>query len=925
MPSTDQILLRIRPALPDPEEKQASRGPLTMETVLTSVHSLKGKVPISLEIGYAEGKIGLFVRAARKAAPLIESQLYGQYADSEIDTAPLDLFEPGEGEIVVSQDLDLTDSELFPIKRHPQYIDLASRQAVDTIAGITSALVRYPKPGMRAHVQIVIRPMGKHFRKGALKFLPLLAKGIPKHWSAYRRLFSRAHLSQGWRGLAYWPLDFAMGGFRTWFNSKYKVSMVTGDVIEESDDEEEKKVSMRSHEREDKMSGAVDKLNHLLFSVNVRVSVIAQAEHREDAEYKLEEVSGSFRQFTLPLSNGFYPLPSKVHVQLPGGFRIRPYVLSAEEVATLWHVPNILVKTPNIDWVMSRKLEPPVDLPLAEDPLAQSEKSDKRKEKSDEDLTVLGEAVFRGERRKFGIKPDDRRRHIYVIGKTGMGKSTLLENMIFSDIHAGKGIAVIDPHGDLIEACLRFIPKERSNDVILFDPADKEFPMAFNMLQCKDAEERALVVSGLMSVFKKLWPEAFSGRMEYILRNTLLALTEAGNQSMLGIMRMFSDPLFRSKILEHVQDHVVKSFWQDEFTSWSEKYQTEALAAIQNKIGQLLSTPLIRNIIGQVTSKVDVRHAMDTGKIILMNLSKGKLGEDNSAFLGSMFVTKFQLDAMSRADIPEKERRDFYLYVDEFQNFATESFATILSEARKYRLNLTMAHQYVNQLLIGDKSTALRDAVFGNVGSMVCFQVGSDDAEPLSLQFEEMVSPKDILSLPKYHAYLRLMIKGIPSKPFSVSMLPPPEFEQDEKRINIIKRLSRERYAEERKTVEEKIGKWVQSGRDARANAKSASKSKEKEDEEKKKAKAKGMSLEDYRKWRDREMWLNDFNALRKKQFLGEALTKDDNAKMADLQKKLEASGGVPPPSKTMMSAKEKGTPKAASGQGPKDAATGKK
>ncbi len=311
---------------------------------------------------------------------------------------------------------------------------------------------------------------------------------------------------------------------------------------------------------------------------------------------------------------------------------------------------------------------------------------------------------------------------------------------------------------------------------------------------------------------------------------------------------------------------------------------------------------------------------MDTGKIILMNLSKGKLGEDNSAFLGSMFVTKFQLDAMSRADVPEKDRRDFYLYVDEFQNFATESFATILSEARKYRLNLTMAHQYVNQLLIDDKSTALRDAVFGNVGSMISFQVGSDDAEPLSLQFEEMVLPKDILSLPKYHAYIRLMIKGIPSKPFSLSTLPPPEFSQDDGRIAVIKRLSRERYAEERTVVEDKIGKWVQSGRDARANAKSSEKSKEKEDEEKKKAKAKGMSLDDYRKWRDREMWLNDFNALRKKEFKGETLTKDDQAKMVELQKKLEASGGVPPPSKTMLAEarslasdvpeKEKGTGK---------------
>lgn len=495
-----------------------------------------------------------------------------------------------------------------------------------------------------------------------------------------------------------------------------------------------------------------------------------------------------------------------------------------------------------------------------------------------------------------------------------MGKSTLLENMIYSDILGGKGVALIDPHGDLVEAVLKFIPKERTNDVILFDPADKENPVAFNMLSCQDPEQRVLVVSGLMSIFKKMWPEAFSGRMEYILRNTLLALIEAGNQSMLGIMRMFSDPVFRKKILEHVENHMVKSFWEDEFTSWSEKYQTEALAAIQNKVGQLLSAPLIRNIVGQVVSKVDFRHAMDTGKIVLMNLSKGRLGEDNSAFLGSMFVTKFQLDAMSRADIPEKDRRDFYLYVDEFQNFATESFATILSEARKYRLNLTVAHQYVNQLLLEGNNTSLRDAVFGNVGSMICYQVGSDDAEPLSEQFEEMVLPKDILSLPKYHAYARLMIKGVPSKPFSVSTLPPPDVKLDEERVETIRRLSRERYAETRKIVEEKITKWVQSARESAGEAKTAVKAKEKEDEEKKKAKAKGMKLDEYRKWRDREMWLNDFNMLRKKKFVGAQhaapLTAEEETKMADLEKKLEASGGVPPPSKTMIAEGEKGKSK---------------
>lgn len=898
-PTNTSVLLRIRPSLPDPDEVSAARGPLMMEAVLSSLHSLKGaQAQVGLEIGTSDGKIALFARGTARAAPLIESQLYAQYPDAEIEMVNPLMFHAKEDETVQYCDLTLTGPEIFPIKRHPQFIDLVSRQTIDTIAGITSALVRYPIPHMRGHIQIVITPIaGGHYRHRVLKFLPLLTRGFAKHSDAYAHFFTRMHLARGWKKLLCLPPDLLMGGFRTWFlRSKHQISLFTGEEVIDATPDEAEKASMRSHEREDAIMAAADKVNRLLFYVNIRVSVIGPKTHALEAQRKVEEIASSFRQFTLPQCNGLRPGKLRTAAQIPIGFHTPRYVLSIEEIATLWHVPNILVKTPNIDWVMSKKLEPPVDLPLAESASTGQD---------EDEITVLGEALFRGQRQKFGIRMDDRRRHVYIIGKTGMGKSTLLENMIFSDIQAGRGVAVIDPHGDLIDACLKFVPASRSNDVILFDPADRDFPVAFNMLACDDDDQRTLVVSGLMSVFKKLWPEAFSGRMEYILRNTLLALTESGNQSMLGIMRMFSDPGFRGKILEHVGNHMVKSFWEDEFTSWSEKYQTEALAAIQNKIGQLLSAPLIRNIIGQVTSKLDVRHAMDTGKIILINLSKGKLGEDNSAFLGSMFVTKFQLDAMSRADIPEKERRDFYLYVDEFQNFATESFATILSEARKYHLNLTMAHQYVGQLLLDNKSTALKDAVFGNVGSMVSFQVGSDDAEPLSEQFEEMVLPKDILSLPKYHAYMRLMIKGIPSKPFSVSMLPPPALTPDPERVETIKRLSRERYAEERKVVEEKVAKWIATARDAtktaKSSAKSFGKSKEKEEEEKKKANAKGMTLAEYRKWRDREMWLNDFNMLRKKQFKGEALLPEDEANMKELEKKLMESGGVPPPSKTMM------------------------
>jgi hypothetical protein len=895
--SDNTVLLRIRPSLPDQDEVSANRGPLMMETILSSLHSLSGKdAKIGLEVGLAAGKIAFYARTTTNAAALVQSQLYAQYPDAEIDVVDADLFTPKEGETVVSADLTLANPEVFAIKRYPQFSDPTTRQSVDTIAGITSALVRYPQLGMRGHVQVIFEPVGDHFRHRALKFLPFLEKGLSKHWHGYAHLFARAHLARGWSRLAWWPVNMLLGGWRVGlarFSSKTKISLFTGEQTEESSShEDEAKLSARTHEREDNMSGAVDKLNRLLFQGNVRVSVIAPEAALRDAGLKVQEIASAFRQFTLPQSNGFTVSSVRQHKTLLTGFEERPYILSAEEVASLWHVPNILVKTPNIDWVLSKKLEPPVNLPIPgiTDP--------------EDSLTILGESVFQGQRMRFGIRTDDRRRHMYVIGKTGMGKSVLLQNMIFSDIHSGKGIGVIDPHGDLIESILRFIPRERSNDVVLFEPSDRDFPISLNIFECKDPAQQTLVVSGLMSVFMKMWPEAFSGRMEYILRNALLALLEAGGQSMLGILRIFADDAFRAKIMENVTNPVVKTFWEQEYTSWSDKYRTEAIAAIQNKIGQLLSTPLIRNIVGQVVSTLDIRHAMDTGKIVLMNLSKGKLGEDTVKFLGSMLVTKFQLDAMSRADIPEEQRRDFFLYVDEFQNFATKSFAEILSEARKYRLSLVMAHQFVTQLLIQNSDTTLRDAVFGNVGSMLTFQVGSDDAEVLSLQFEEMVSPKDILTLPKYHAYIRLMIDGMPSKPFSVGTLPPPKFEQDEGRVEIIRGLSRERYAMPRGIVEDKIMRWVASAAEGRVNAKSAEKAKEKEEEEMKKARARGMSLDEYRKWRDRELWSNTYNALRKKKILGEPLTPEEETSYPDLEQKLLANGGqLPPLSKTLQEA----------------------
>ena len=868
---------------------------------MAALHSLKGgDQKVGLEIGNIDGKIALFVRASEGAVQLAESQLYAQYPDVDIEHIPEDPFVVADDEEAVSLDLTLVDPEVFPIKRHPQFDDILTRVNVDPIAGITSTLSRFKVPGMRGHVQIVMKPIGGGFRRRAIRFLPLLTKGIASASQPYQRFFTRIQLARGWRRLVFLPVSILMGGFRAWpgFSKLMKgaPSMTTGEATDSFDPEEEeiRNASSRSHDREDPVAAALDKVNRLLFLCNVRVTVVCPKGQKAAATQKLTEIAGSFQQFSLPQCNAFRPGNVCDVRKVDHSFTATPYIFSAEEIATLWHLPTILVQTPNIDWVLSRKLEPPINLPIIKDGAAES------------DTTVLGEAVFRGHRTKFGIRNDDRRRHIYSIGKTGMGKSTLLENMVYSDIMAGRGVGVIDPHGDLIEAIMRFIPKSRTNDVILFDPADKDFPISFNILDCKDKDQRVLVASGIMSVFTKIWPDVWSGRMEHILRNTLLALLENEATSMLGIMRMYADTPYRKKIVSRIGDPLVKSFWEDEYESWSEKYRTEALAAIQNKVGQLLSTPLIRNIVGQVKSTLDLRHAMDSGKIVLVNLSKGKLGEDTSAFLGSMLVTKFQIDAMSRADIPENERRDFFLYVDEFQNFATESFATILSEARKYRLSLTMANQYVGQLLIGERNTTLRDAVFGNVGTLISFQVGSDDAEVFSLQYEEMVTPKDILSLPKYHAYARLMIEGMPSKPFSVQTLPPPEFEQDEGRMELQRKLSRERYSEKREVVEDKIAKWAASAAEARSQSVSESKAKEKGEEEMKKARKKGMKLDEYRAWRDREMWTNDFNAFRKREIMGEEFTDDDKKTMKDLEKKLEGSGGVPPLSKALQELQEK-------------------
>jgi hypothetical protein len=423
------------------------------------------------------------------------------------------------------------------------------------------------------------------------------------------------------------------------------------------------------------------------------------------------------------------------------------------------------------------------------------------------DICYFGNVSDRGVSKNFGILQDDRRRHMYILGKSGMGKSTLLENMILQDIYNGHGVCFLDPHGDSAAYILDRIPSFRQNDVIYVNPSDTDFPIGLNMLENNRGEEAFLIASGMMAVFSRIWAGMWSSRMEYILNNTLLALLETPGNTLLAVVRLLTDNDFRKKIVGNVTDPLVKNFWNKEFAGFNDKYRTEAIAPILNKIGQFFSTDLVRNILGQAKSTIDMRDIMDNRKIFIVNLSKGRLGEDNSNLLGSLIVTKLQLAAMSRVDMPESVRADFYLYVDEFQNFTSDSFATILSEARKYRLNLILAHQYISQLTESGNEK-IRNAIFGNVGTMVSFRVGSDDGAVLEKEFEPVFQSQQLINLNARQVALKMSIGGKPCMPFIASTLPP-IFADLGGRMETVVGISRERNTRPKAEVKEKINRWL--------------------------------------------------------------------------------------------------------------------
>lgn len=746
------------------------RGPQYMDQALAAIRqSNQGGLPVALMFGQYQGTVGLFCRCGDGLSSVIKSQLYAHYPDLRIAAIPETAFDGPESHVSWKAELWLRP-DLFPIRRYPQFEDQLNRTSTDPLTAILSTLSAPQNSLLRCHVEITFRPARPRVRRSRMKAVHRLARPFFRTHHRLAHAYAMLVTSQCF------PLRI----------TGWILGRLAARSPHESHDRELTTSPARLHDREEDLQAAADKLGKLLFEASITVTVKGPGKVEAEARSRIREIAGAFGQFS-SMRLASFQLSQIRRGPIGGGrpLKSRPFLLSTEELATLWHPPTATVRAEKMTTVESREFEPPVILPTKAD---------------HSDLAILGVTAFRRDRRQFGILADDRRRHMAIIGKTGQGKTTLLGQLIASDIRAGRGVALIDPHGDLADSALAWVPKHRTNDVVLFDAGDADFPLSWNLLASPDPRQRPLVASGIVGAFKKAYADSWGPRLEHILRNALLALLETPDASFIWLLRLLVEPKFRTAIAAKVSAPAVRAFWQQEFAAMPQRLQAEAVAPIQNKVGSVVSSPLLRNILGQSRAALNLRRVMDEGNVLIVNLSKGRIGEDASSLLGSLLVSALQIAAMSRSAVPESDRRDFSLYVDEFQNFATESFATILSEARKYRLNLTIANQYLAQM---EQSTA--EAVFGNVGTLLAFQVGARDAEVVAEQFGGDLTPQDLMRLPRYHAYIRLLIDGHPSRPFSMRTIRPQQSNVDDTRADIIRRYCRQRYARPVSQVETEI------------------------------------------------------------------------------------------------------------------------
>ncbi|MEI6266599.1 MAG: type IV secretion system DNA-binding domain-containing protein [bacterium] len=747
--------------------KNNEKGPVAAEMMFAALHGIlhskseqkKGTTVqehFSLEIVSTLNSIEFFIWVPKKIKEFVEGQVYAQYPTAEISVVndyskTTDVDGDKNPDAIAGTELLLTKDDIYPIKTFLNF-------DVDPLAGITGMLSMTNEPNEQIWIQILAKPENDDWRKKALSYIASKKTIKPNSGTL--------------------PLDFI-------FNA-LNVAPV------EAKKDAKPEAPKLSHAEETELTAIEDKSAKLGYRVMIRVVYLSKS--REKATDKIQAVVGAFKQFNTTNLNGFTGKGLFTSEEFLNAYRARlfndkGYDLNIEELASLYHLPHVSVETPNIVWTSSKKGEPPSSLPFITD-----------ENINDKDISPLAITTFRNSDKLFGIKRDDRRRHMYIIGKTGVGKSRLLEGLAIQDIQRGEGVAFIDPHGEAIDNILKFIPKERLDDVIYLNPSDKEFPLGFNPLESPPGM-REETAKGFISVLKRMFGFSWGPRLEYVLNHTVLALAEVEGSTMLGIVRMLTDKNYRKNVVSQVTDPVVQMFWLKEFSTYNDKMATETVAPILNKVGQFTASETIRNIVGQPKSTVNFSEIMDTGKILLVDLSTGKIGEINSELLGSLIITKIQLAAMQRAFIPESERKDFYLYVDEFQNFATESFGTILSEARKYHLSLAVANQYVAQM-----EEEVRDAVFGNVGTLISFRVGATDASFLEKEFEPIFSQNDLINLDNRHLYLNMPVNGVNSSPFSAKSIPSAEPTED--LTSIVIAISRKKYGTPKKKVEDDIRKW---------------------------------------------------------------------------------------------------------------------
>ena len=748
------------------------------QTFFSAVSGLKPKSGIikwftgreddfAFEIVVDNQQIKFFIDVPKKQRGFIEQQIHSQYPDAEInEMIDYNIFK--EKSNILGAYLSTKKENIFPIKN---YQDMDS----DPLDSLLNPLASIHEQNSSAAIQYVVRPTKTKWRSRGASVVRKIKEGNKPEEIVNKNIFDKF-----WKGLS------------KFFGDLVKHASKSSDGPQQDKDDDHYQLSSKEEEM---LEGIEEKISKGGMEVTLRI--VSASDDENLARNNLDNLLNAFGQYNLyRFGNSFEAYVPRKQSKVIREYIYRSFnekkgfITNTEEMASLWHPPLPSTQAPNIEWMSGRQSAPPSNIPKTG--------------------LKLGFIDYRGNEEDVHLKTQDRRRHLYLVGKTGSGKSVHIANMAKQDVRSGKGICILDPHGDLAEDVLSFVPKERADDVIYFNPADKDRPLGINMLEAETEEEKDLAVQEMIGIFQELFPPEMIGPMfEHHMRNVMLTLMADPDNpgTLIDIPKMFTNDDFAMKFRENLDDPVVRSYWEEEMDQTSDHHKSEMLGYLISKIGRFSENMMMRNILGQQESSFDFREVMDEEKILIINLSKGQTGEVNAKLLGLMVVSKLTMAALQRADMKESERNDFYLYIDEFQNFITDSISVILSEARKYRLSLIMAHQYMGQLEDDKGQAKVRDAVLGNVGSMMSGRIGPDDAEILAKEFAPTFGSNDLMNPPEYHWYTKMIIDSKPSKPFLMGAFPPEE--GNEELAESIKELARLKYGRDveivREEVEEKL------------------------------------------------------------------------------------------------------------------------